>query len=165
MGKYGATRQYAQWIAEAVNLPVFDLDREQPDPKDYDFLILGSSVYIGKLYLRHWLHTNWSVLKTKPIMLFTVSGSPADHPDLEAALAISLTPEMRQAMDYVPLRGRLDHQLLPWWLRPVLRFAGRMQKDPETRERMLNGFDKMDKDKTGPIVKWAEEQAEVGAGV
>ncbi len=164
MGKYGATRQYADWIGEATNLPVFDLDREQPDLADLDFLILGSSVYLSKLYLRHWLRDNWPAIKDKAVMLFSVSGSAADHPDLEAALNASLTPEMRQTMEYVPLRGRLDHQQLPWWLRPVLKLAGRMQKDEETRDRMIHGFDKMDKNKIGPIVTWAEEQVGVLAG-
>lgn len=157
MGKYGATRQYAQWIAEATGLPVFDLDERQPDICDYDFFILGSSVYIGKLYLGHWLHANWPVLKNKPVLLFSVSGSPPEHPDLEATLSESLTSEMRRIMAYVPLRGRLDLKQLPWFLRLMLPLVGRMQKDPETRERMMHGFDKMDRSKIEPILQWTKE--------
>ena len=30
-GKYGSTAQYAEWIAEALYLPVLDIDQEPAD--------------------------------------------------------------------------------------------------------------------------------------
>jgi len=55
-GKYGATKQYAMWIGQELQLPVASADRFHIDelPK-YDFFILGSSVYIGKLEIKDWL--------------------------------------------------------------------------------------------------------------
>jgi menaquinone-dependent protoporphyrinogen IX oxidase len=154
-GKHGATRQYAHWIAEETGLPIFDLAEGTPDLKAYDFLILGSAVYIHRLAIRRWLRLHWESIRDKPLMLFTVSGSPADHPDLVAALKNSLTPEMRKTMNYVPLRGRLNLEELSWWIRLVLKIGAAIEKDEEAKYRMRNGFDEMDQSKIRPIVEWA----------
>jgi menaquinone-dependent protoporphyrinogen IX oxidase len=63
-GKYGATKQYAMWIAQELQLPVASADRFPADelPK-YDYFILGSSVYIGKLEIKDWLKKNFKVLQ------------------------------------------------------------------------------------------------------
>lgn len=161
MGKFGATRQYAEWIAEATKLPLFDLDKEEPDFTKYDFYILGSSIYIGQLYLRNWLKEHWDIMKKKPALLFSVSGSPAGHPDLEQALDVSLTPEMREKLDYVPLRGRLILQDLPWYLRWMLKFASRLQKEEEAAHRMRYGFDYVERRNIEPILEWEKEQMAV----
>ena len=68
-GKYGATKQYAEWLGEELNLPV--LSAELADEGQLalsDFYIIGSSVYIGKLQIRKWLKKNLSVLKNKKII-------------------------------------------------------------------------------------------------
>jgi menaquinone-dependent protoporphyrinogen IX oxidase len=66
-GRYGATKQYAMWIGQELQLPVASADRFHTDelPK-YDYFILGSSVYIGKLEIKDWLKKNFThVLKIK----------------------------------------------------------------------------------------------------
>ena len=158
MGKYGATRQYAAWIGEATGLPVIDLSEAQPDLSQFDFLILGSAVYIGRLFMEQWLRKNWPVIKERPALLFSVSGSPPGHPDLELTLEASLTPEMRSGLEYVPLRGRLDLRKLPWWLRLMLPMVGRLQADPETRDRLMHEFDTMDIDRIKPVGEWAKQR-------
>lgn len=158
MGKYGSTRQYADWMAKATGLPVVNLATDAVQLDELDYVILGSAVYVGRLALRSWLKEHWPQLSTKPVLLFSVSGSPAGHPDLEATLAQSLTPEMRRHLAYVPLRGRLDLQRLPWFWRLMLPLVGRLQKDLETRERMMHGFDRMDKTSIRPVLAWAKIQ-------
>ena len=47
-GKYGATKQYAMWIGQELQLSVASADRFPVDElSKYDYFILGSSVYIG----------------------------------------------------------------------------------------------------------------------
>ena len=38
--KYGSTAQYAQWIADATGLPIFDTKHSQADPANYDFFVI-----------------------------------------------------------------------------------------------------------------------------
>ena len=79
-GKYGATKQYAMWIGQELQLPVASADRFPVDelPK-YDYFILGSSVYIGKLEIRDWVKKNFDLLQNKKILFFQVSASPPEQ--------------------------------------------------------------------------------------
>src|SRR5690606_21710609 len=75
-GKYGATRRYAEWLGEALHLPLKTPEElPESDIKMYDFIIVGSSVYIGKLLIRDWIKQCADVLKNKKILLFVVCGS------------------------------------------------------------------------------------------
>src|SRR6187402_1256551 len=79
-GKYGATKQYATWIAQELQLPVASADRFPIDQLlKYDYFILGSSVYIGKLEIKDWLKKNFTALMNKKIFLFQVAGSPVEQ--------------------------------------------------------------------------------------
>ena len=153
-GKYGSTRQYAEWLREETGIPIFSARQETPDLADLDFLILASSIEVGAPTLKKWLFRNWEAICHKPALLFTVSGTAPGHPDLISWLNTHLSPEMLAHFKYVPLRGRLDVTALPWWVRTMLRLAARMSNDPEAARRMKEGFDFMDRDSLYPILEW-----------
>ena len=61
-GKYGATKQYAIWLGEDLELRVQAakiINGEQL--ARYDTLLIGSSIYIGKLQARKWLRGIFSL--------------------------------------------------------------------------------------------------------
>ena len=62
-GKYGATKQYAMWIGQELQLPVASSDRFPIDelPK-YDYFILGSSVYIGQLEIKELVEKKFQLI-------------------------------------------------------------------------------------------------------
>ena len=79
-GKYGASKQYAMWIGQELRLPVASADRFPVDElAKYDYFILGSSVYIGKLEIRRWLKNNFTLLRSKKIFFFQVAASPTEE--------------------------------------------------------------------------------------
>lgn len=155
-GKYGSTKKYAYWINEHTYFPVFDLGKENPNPDDYDLIILGSSIISMRPTIRQWLKKNWNRLKEKPVLFFTVSGAAPDDPDLQKWLDKSLGREILDQLHHVPLRGRLLHKDLPWWIRGMLKMASRVEKNPEIKKRMAEGFDYMDKQSIVPILDWVE---------
>ena len=157
-GKFGSTEQYAQWIKEATNLPIFNLQEEKPDLKRFDTLILGSSIYVMKPYIKEWLNQHWPEIEGKKILLFTVSGTPPEAPQLKEWLSNHLAPEILSKIQYVPLRGKMVIRELPWFIRLVLRIGAWKEKDPETKQRMRYGFDFMDKGSIQPIVEWLQKQ-------
>ena len=161
-GKYGSTRQYAHWLEELTGIAAFDIHEPLPDLEETDFLIIGSSIILGAPTFKKWLFRNWEQFRKKPVLLFTVSGTAPDHPNLITWLNMHLSPEMLAHLKYVPLRGRLDLQALPWWLRALLRLAARMTKDPEEAQRMREGFDYMDRSSLEPIVEWIFARQRVG---
>lgn len=78
--KYGATNKYAQWIGSDLGLPVFETRELDPGQLEkYDLIILGSSVYIGRLLIKKWLKNNFKYLLNKKTFFFVVCGTPVDQ--------------------------------------------------------------------------------------
>lgn len=150
-GTYGSTAQYAQWIGEATDLPVFDVKDANAEPLNYDFLVLGSSVIIYKLTIRRWVDAKLADIGNKPIILFTVSGASAG-PKLSAWIAASLPTKLLARVKHVALRGRQNPRELSWWHRLILIIGAWKNDDPEAAKQELEGFDFVDKSSIEPIL-------------
>ncbi|VVB76614.1 Flavodoxin domain protein [uncultured archaeon] len=108
--KYGSTRQYAQWIAEelscdAVPLADFDMGRLST----YDSVIFGTYYRVGKMVDIRFLIDNWKALGSKKVILFSVSGSPPDNPEIKEKYEAQVPAEIRARLSYFPLRGRIKN--------------------------------------------------------
>lgn len=157
-GKFGSTRQYAQWLSEATGLPVFNLRKDAPEPWNYDLLILGTSIIIGKPTISRWIKKNWPMLWGRKLLLYSVSGTAPGNPDLNTWMRRYLGEEVMSQVKYVPLRGRLDLEEVPWLLRVLLKMAAKATRDPETKIRMSDGFDYMDRGSLEPILEWYKNE-------
>lgn len=157
-GKYGSTRQYAEWLGEATGLPVYDVRKDPPEPRNYDLLILGSSIMVGKPTISKWVKKNQEQLNGRRLLLFSVSGTDPGDPELTDWMKRGLGEELFSQMEYVPLRGRMVLSALPWWSRMLLKGLTRVMKDPEESRRMAEGFDYMDRESLEPIIHWFENQ-------
>ena len=154
-GKYGATKQYAMWIGQELQLPVASADRFHIDelPK-YDFFILGSSVYIGKLEIKDWLKKNFTVLQNKKIFFFQVAGSPVEQIEKrESYNKASIPPDMLQKIQFYYLPGRMIMRNLSGWDRFMLKMGAKLTKDPVEKKAMLTDFDHVKKEKVIPIME------------
>jgi menaquinone-dependent protoporphyrinogen IX oxidase len=142
--KYGSTREYADWIAEATGLPAYDIDAHDADPAGFDFLVLGSAVIYYKLIAAKWVERNLDTILNKPTVLFTVSGAPAGK-KLDRWIADCLPLGLTQHMHHVALRGRQNRQSLSWvdWF--MLTIAGLMNRDRQAAREERQGFDYMDR--------------------
>ena len=153
--KYGSTAQYARWISEATGLPMFDVAGSSRSPADYDYLVLGSPVMFYKLAIRKWLKANADHIRSKPTILFTVSGAPAGL-KLDGWVADSLPNSLVSRMQHVALRGRWRREELSRWHRITLLMGALMNRDPQARKEELEGFDYVDKSGITPIVEMIE---------
>jgi len=77
--KYGATGQYAEWLSADLGIPAIP----QPQATSQlvagaECIILGSSIYIGKLYMRKWIRQNAAALAGKRLFLFLVTATKSD---------------------------------------------------------------------------------------
>lgn len=160
--RYGSTLQYAEWIAEATGLPVFNIRDKAPDPSDFDFVVIGSPVLYYKLLIRGWVKRNLSTLLKRPTILFTVSGAPAG-PKLDGWIAASLPENVVSGMKHVALRGRQNPKELNPFDRIMLIIAGLKNPDPIARKDEMRGFDYMDKSSIGPVVALIEDLQTKGA--
>ena len=154
-GKYGATKQYATWIGQELQLPVASADRFPIDElPNYDYFILGSSVYIGKLEIKDWLKKNFNVLQNKKIFFFQVAGSPVEQIEKRQSYnKASLPPSILKKTQFYYLPGRMIMRNLSGWDRFMLKMGAKLTKDPVEKKAMLTDFDHVKKEKVIPIME------------
>jgi menaquinone-dependent protoporphyrinogen IX oxidase len=154
-GKYGATRQYANWIGDALKWQVFTPEQLlDPTLDAADVVVIGSSVYAGRLTLHAWLKKHAHQLLRKKVFLFIVCATPADKKDVLDQIAQHNIPALLQDKIVVYfLRGRVVINDLNWIDKLMLKLASRATKDPDEKQRMINGFDAVNKDNILPLLQ------------
>ena len=142
-GRYGATAQYSQWLANILHFPVFE--GEVPDNiklNDFDCVVAGTSVYIGKMLLANWIKSQENILRGKKLFLFVVCGTPsADITELNILLQNNISPALRERIKVFFLHGRLIKSKLSVLDRLALQLGAWLQKDKAVKQRMLTDYD------------------------
>lgn len=146
-GKYGATFQYAQWIGLALHLPVLSADElDNASLEKVDYLVIGSSVYMGKLIIRHWIKKHLPLIKDKQLFFFVVSATPADErTKLEGYIKSSIPEVIRDKGKYYYLTGRLEVDKLSWKDR-LLAEIGFLIERRKGKDVKLGNYDGMRKE-------------------
>lgn len=147
-GKYGATQQYAEWLSAALRIPFVNADEFSGEIlRKYDFLVLGSSVYIGKLQLTKWLKQNQQFIEGKKVYFFQVAAAPPEERGKRAGYNRSSIPEtIFHNCDFYYLPGKMIMKNLSGWDRFMLRMGARFTKDPVAKKNMLTDFDHLKRD-------------------
>lgn len=153
-GRYGATKQYAEWLAEELNIPAFSAEKAPKEVSDYGYLIIGSSVYVGKLEIRNWLKKNIGCVGYSKIFFYQVSGTPIQETDkLESYLRSGIPKEMRKRIEVFFLPGKLDIKKLSWIDRFLLRTGARLSKGPAEKKEMLTDYNHVKKENLSDMIK------------
>ncbi|WP_028787114.1 flavodoxin domain-containing protein [Terrimonas ferruginea] len=152
-GKYGATEQYAQWLAEEFPLPVYRAEScDANELEQTGLLVMGSSVYIGKLQISRWVNKYLNQLYGKQLILFVVSGTPLSEKETLLKYVNSSLPEQitdRCRIFYLP--GRLIYNKLSWKDRLLLRIASIFTGTSRENKKMLRGYDDVKKEHLAAI--------------
>lgn len=77
--KSGASRECAKLLAAKIkDCSVCDLSKQVPDIENFDVLIIGSGVRMGKIYkpVKHFVEKNKKVLLLKKIAFFLCNSYP-----------------------------------------------------------------------------------------
>lgn len=154
-GKYGATAQYAAWLGQILDAPVFDrADISNDTLNQYDVVIAGGSVYVGKIQIAKWMNSNRDLLRNKHLFLFIVCAS-ADGNDQEHVKILSknISTQLLEKLTTVFLKGRLIKAKLSVIDNLILRAGASLQKTAEAKKRMLSDFDEVKKENLGDLVK------------
>jgi menaquinone-dependent protoporphyrinogen IX oxidase len=158
-GKYGATRQYAEWLGEQLGMPVTATENiKGRNLRDVDIVIIGTSVYIGKLQVSKWINENLEYLKNKKVFIFLVAGTPPDQKQkLQEYIKAGVPKELQVHSDIFFLPGRLNIAGLSWKDRFLLKMGARLTKDPVERKNMLTDYNNVKKENLGPLLKRVKE--------
>lgn len=158
-GKYGATRQYAYWLGKELALPMVSADNiGGRQLKPYDYLLIGTSVYIGKLQVKNWMKENEAFLAGKKIFFFQVAAAPATDLEKRMSYINSGVPAgLMTDCKFFFLDGRLKMDKLRWWDRFKLKMGARLTRDREAKKHMLTDFDKVKKENLGNILSFIRQ--------
>ena len=142
-GRYGATAQYANWLGSIIQLPVYESDELTGIKlKEFDYVIAGTSVYVGRMLLAKWIKANEKILAGKKLYLFIVCGTPAnDVKALNSLIDKNIDTGLRKTIKTFFLRGRLIKSKLSFIDRLVLRMGASLQRNKADKERMLTDYD------------------------
>lgn len=74
LSKYGATKRYAQWIAQCLNCPIFQIDSIHNCQllNQYDNIIIGGGIYMGTWRCTSFIKQYYGSLKKKNLVFFAV---------------------------------------------------------------------------------------------
>jgi menaquinone-dependent protoporphyrinogen IX oxidase len=156
--KYGATEDYARWIAEDLDWAWANIKGYQGDLASYDAVIIGSPIYVGRLRASAFIKKNAALLAAKRFFLFTVGGEikPADEEKLDALRKRNLPPEL-SVCPHFHFLGRITPKRFTWFDRTMTRLVAKSIKDPDDKKRLLDGYNDMQRDFIAPLVQAARE--------
>jgi len=78
--KYGATKRYADWLAEETGFPCVETRKAKiGEVKEYDTIILGGGIYASGIAGLPFLKKHIDELKEKKIIIFCVGASPYEE--------------------------------------------------------------------------------------
>ena len=139
-GKYNATQQYANWIGQDLDLPIFSAGGLAGKKlAGREFVVICSAVYMGKLLVKGWLKKNLYALERRKIFLVVVCATPSSAKEKLAGVIRNSVPEsLISQIETCFLPGRLVIKDLTLMDSLLLKIGSRLEKDPAKRQAMLN---------------------------
>ena len=104
--KYGTTKQYAAWIAEALEAQLFERRAvKAAQLTDFDMVIYGGGLYAGGIIGVGLVTKN----PCKKLVLFTVGLATPENTDYSEILEKNIPSEMRKSTKVFHLQGGIDY--------------------------------------------------------
>ena len=89
--KYGATKRYADWLAEETGFDCTETKKAKiEDVKRYDKIIFGGGIYASGIAGLSFLRKNISQLQDKKVIVFCVGASPYEETAFQQIIAYNL---------------------------------------------------------------------------
>lgn len=170
--KYGATRQYAHWLATELWCDAIDARKiRTEDLENYDTIIYGGPVYAGGVTGVKFLRQDIEDLGTKNLVLFTCGLSdPEDEKNrrhIRDELSKTLSDTVIAHIKIFHLRGAINYKKLRPHHKIMMAMMNRSiaKKDPSSRTEEDRQFlatygqavDFKDKDSIRPIVEYIRQ--------
>lgn len=152
--KYGATRQYAEWLSTELQSPLMKAKEVTPAMiENADLLLLGTPVYYGKFRLKKWLKKNELNLLLKKMIFFVVGGtSDTEVIERNKSVKVSIPHSLLPQSEIYFLKGRLIHSQLSVTDRFMMKMAGMRIKDPGKRKAMNADLNGVSPEQLKPVV-------------
>lgn len=129
--KYGATRNYAQWIAKELPCDLLEgKNIKAGDLMPYDTIIFGGGLYAGSISGIKLLTKNFSRLSSRNLVIFTCGlADPSNaiiREQIQKSLDKVLSPDMRDKIKVFHFRGAMDNSRLSLMHRAMMAMICKM---------------------------------------
>ena len=154
-GKYGATRQYAEWLSEETGFPNIAVDNfDVKHLREFDTIIIGTSVYIGKLQIRKWLRRNWHELRDKKLYLFLVAGTPPDQKEtLNGYIRSNVPKEILGRLSLTYLPGKLFLNELSGLDKFLIKIGSRAAEKKDSSQKIRVNYNNVKRENLKPLLE------------
>lgn len=153
-GKYGATSQYAEWLSQSLVLPAVNPEHTTSEQlRKSDFVILGSSIYVGKLVIKAWLYKHSEEIMNKKLFFFIVCGTPASEKEkLKQYIQDNIPQPLKKNAEIFFLPGHLIVRELSWLDKIFLNLGAMAAKTPEVKKRMLTDYNNVKEEHLSELI-------------
>lgn len=167
--KYGATKKYAQWIAEELACDVMERKNIRPtDLEPYETIVFGGGLYAGQVRGIDFIKKNYNMLKNKNLVVFTSGlGDTKDEKSMDQIKqSIQKTLPMQiPNLQLFHLRGAIDytkltvgHKMMMYLFLKVI--AKKQNPQANNQNEMSNAYGKSvdltDRSTILPIVQYIQ---------
>ena len=134
--RYGATKKYAEWLAEELSCDLIETKKATIEQiEKYDVVILGGGIYATGISGISFLKKHHKRLKNKKIVVFAVGASPYDEKPMRALKERNFKMEF----SHIPLfycRGAWNEEIMSLKDRTLCNLLKKAvaKKDPDTYE-------------------------------
>jgi menaquinone-dependent protoporphyrinogen IX oxidase len=128
---YGSTKQYAEWIAEALGADL--KERREVTPAmlmEYDLVIYGGGLYAGGIIGAELVAKN----PCRSLILFTVGAADPDAVDFTEYVEKYFPAGAEQPQKVFHLRGDLDYSKMSFVHRSMMKLMKKMTVDKKRPE-------------------------------
>ena len=110
--KYGATKRYADWIAEETGFDCIETKKAKIEEiKQYNTVILGGGIYASRIAGLSFLKKNISQLKGKKVIIFCDGASPYEEAAFQQIVGHNLKGDLSGLPCYY-CRGAWDMEAM-----------------------------------------------------
>lgn len=111
--KYGATKRYSGWLALKLNADLYEVsDIGKKDLKNYDTIIYGGGLYIGKIKGIKFIINNYENIKNKKVIVFMVGIKNLNSANIKSILEKNIPKKILSNIDTFYFRGKINYNEL-----------------------------------------------------
>ncbi len=147
--KYGTTKKYAGWIALRLDADLYEVsDIREKDIKEYDVIIFGGPLYIGKIKGIGFINKNIDKLIEKNFILFTIGMQSEDEEYKSKILKDNFDVEIVDKINLFYYKGKFNYNELGIIDKLLMKFMKNtienkpVSKLSEDDKNILDGFNK-----------------------
>lgn len=134
--KYGATKQYAEWLSEATGYKAVTTDEADVKTLDqYDLIIMGGGVYAGGIACTSFLRKVYPKIKDKKIIVYTCGASPYDEKFFKQLVDMNMKDDLK-GIPVFYCRGGFDFKGMKFMDKTLCKMLRKSlaKKDPKDYE-------------------------------